>query len=415
MPQENSRSFRALDTLNFCNAGIQTGLGPFCAIFYAAVRHWNPGQIGILIACQQLAGIAIQPAVGHLVDESKHKRLLTAVAAAIVALGAAGIALLPQFGLQILVELTIGAAVTVFPPATAAFALGLVEENAISQRVARNETFTHAGNVVFAVIAGVAGTFLALASIFYGAAAFALGMAGAVWFIEGVSDEAARRGGGKEGEKEQARAGFLDLMRDKRVLAFAAAVVLFNISNAATLPLVGQILSKGHNGKSSAWEIALAVAVAEIVMVGTASASGKLAESRGRKPLLIVAFAFLALRNGLTVVSHNPWYLISLQALDGVAAGIYGVLLTLVTADLARGTGRFNFLQGTLQSAMGFGGFMSNITFGWVAKGLGFNASFLGLSAIGVAGGIFSQLRMPETHEPGGAQDKDESDGSAAA
>jgi hypothetical protein len=64
---------------------------------------------------------------------------------------------------------------------------------------------------------------------------------------------------------------------------------------------------------------------------------------------------------------------------------------------------------------MGFGGFMSNITFGWVAKGLGFNASFLGLSAIGVAGGIFSQLRMPETHEPGGAQDKDESDGSAAA
>jgi hypothetical protein len=87
------------------------------------------------------------------------------MAAGIVALGAAGIALLPQFGLQILVELTIGAAVTVFPPATAAFALGLVEENAISQRVARNETFTHTGNVVFAVIAGVAGTFIALASI----------------------------------------------------------------------------------------------------------------------------------------------------------------------------------------------------------------------------------------------------------
>jgi MFS family permease len=77
---------------------------------------------------------------------------------------------------------------------------------------------------------------------------------------------------------------------------------------------------------------------------------GKARRNRGRKPLLITAFAFLALRNGLTVVSHNPWYLISLQALDGVAAGIYGVLLTLITADLARGTGRFNFLQGILQS-----------------------------------------------------------------
>jgi hypothetical protein len=111
-------------------------------------------------------------------------------------LGAAAIALLPQFGLQIVVELMIGVAVTVFPPATASFALGLVEENAISQRVARNETFTHAGNVVFAVVAGVADTLIALASIFYGAAALALGMAGSVWFINGVSDEAARRGGG---------------------------------------------------------------------------------------------------------------------------------------------------------------------------------------------------------------------------
>ena len=98
MPQDNSRSLRALDILNFCNAGIQTGLGPFCAIFYSAVRHWNPGQIGVLVACQQLAGIAIQPAVGHWVDESRHKRLITAAAAVVIALGAAGIALLPQFG-----------------------------------------------------------------------------------------------------------------------------------------------------------------------------------------------------------------------------------------------------------------------------------------------------------------------------
>jgi hypothetical protein len=65
-------------------------------------------------------------------------------------------------------------------------------------------------------------------------------MAGSVWFIEGMSDEAARRGGGKEREKEQARAGFLDLMRDKRVLAFAAAVILFNISNFATCRWLGR-------------------------------------------------------------------------------------------------------------------------------------------------------------------------------
>ena len=89
--------------------------------------------------------------------------------------------------------------------------------------------------------------------------------------------------------------------------------------------------------------------------------------------------------------------MIGLQTLDGVAMGIYGVLLTLITADLARGTGRFNFLQGSVQSAMGLGGVLSNGLFGWTAKVMGFNASFWGLAMIAVAGGALWQTKMPET------------------
>jgi MFS family permease len=100
-------------------------------------------------------------------------------------------------------------------------------------------------------------------------------------------------------------------------------------------------------------------------------------------------------------VSHNEYYLIGLQALDGVAMAIYGVLLTLITADLARGTGRFNLLQGAVQSAMGLGGVLSNSMFGWIAKSAGFNASFLGLATVAAAGGLFFQFRMPETKSEG--------------
>jgi MFS family permease len=99
----------------------------------------------------------------------------------------------------------------------------------------------------------------------------------------------------------------------------------------------------------------------------------------------------------LTVVSHNGYYLISLQAIDGIAMAIYGVLLTLVTADLAKGTGRFNFLQGAVQSSMGLGGLLSNLLFGFVAKGVSFNASFLGLAGVAIAGGALYQFKMPET------------------
>jgi MFS family permease len=172
---------------------------------------------------------------------------------------------------------------------------------------------------------------------------------------------------------------------------------LFYFANAATLPLVAQILTAGKQGRSAVWEVSAMVTIAEVVMVGVAVISGKVAGKWGRKPLFLIGFGFLAIRNALTVVSHNHFYLIGLQTLDGVAMGIYGVLLTLVTADLAKGTGRFNFLQGAVQSSMGLGGMLSNLLFGFIAKSMGFNASFLGLSAVAVAGGLLYQTRMPET------------------
>ncbi|MBV8068794.1 MAG: MFS transporter [Acidobacteriaceae bacterium] len=398
MSEAKTRSLWALDALNFCNAGIQTGLGPFMSIYYTAVRHWNPGQIGILIACQSLSGIAVQGFVGNWIDESHHKRLATAIASGIVALGALGIAVVPQFYLQIIIQLVIGLAVTIFPATTAAFALGLVEQNKLSRRVARNESLTHTGNAAFAIAAGAVGTLLALEGIFFAAAIFAAGMIPAALSIQAsdVSYEAAR-GGGEAGESEPPRRGIRELFVDKRVLTFAVAVVLFYFANAATLPLVGEILTQGKHGRQSAWQVAAAVIVAEAVMIGVAVFGGRLADAWGRKPLFLLGFAMLAIRNGLTVVNHNEYYLISLQAFDGIAMGLYGVLLTLVTADLARGTGRFNLLQGAVQSAMGLGGVLSNAFFGWVAKAMGFNASFWGLAIVAAAGGALYQLRMPET------------------
>jgi predicted MFS family arabinose efflux permease len=88
--------------------------------------------------------------------------------------------------------------------------------------------------------------------------------------------------------------------------------------------------------------------------------------------------------------------------------------LTLVTADLAKGTGRFNFLQGAVQSSMGLGGVLSNSLFGFVAKSMGFNASFWGLSAVAVAGGLLYQTKMPETKPDKQTEDEKGKDTRAA-
>jgi predicted MFS family arabinose efflux permease len=275
----------------------------------------------------------------------------------------------------------------------------MVDQKDVPHRIARNETCTHTGNVVFVIAAGLVGTFVTLKGIFFGAAAFATGMAVSAFFIDGdhVDHEGARAGGGTSDGNGGERPGFRQLFTDKRIITFTASVVLFYFANAATLPLVAQILTKGQKGRGSAWQVAAAIVVAEAAMVFVARSSGKFADRWGRKPLFLIGFGALALRNALTVVNHDRHYLISLQAFDGVAMAIYGVLLTLVTADLAKGTGRFNFLQGAVQSSMGLGGFLSNRLFGFVAKTMGFNASFWGLAAVAVAGGTLYQMKMPET------------------
>jgi hypothetical protein len=49
---------------------------------------------------------------------------------------------------------------------------------------------------------------------------------------------------------------------------------------------------------------------------------------------------------------------------------------------------------------MGLGGVLSNSLFGWIAKAAGFNASFLGLAAVALGGGVLYGTAMPETkHE----------------
>jgi MFS family permease len=400
---DKQRSLRALDALNFFNAGIQTGLGPFIAIYYASDRHWNPGQIGMLLSIQSLSGIVLQSLVGDFIDNSTHKRYISAAAALVVTLGCLGIVLAPNFFWQCVVQFIIGVSVTVFPAATSGFTLGLVAKDQLSERVSRNETVTHSGNVLYAAIAAVVGQVLAIGTLFYAAALFAAGMVGSSLTIrKGDLDHEAARAGeeGKEGGQEHA--GWRDLLKDRRIFTFTAVVVLFNVANASTLPLVGQLLGQGKKS-ASVWQVAACVIVAELVMVGVAGLIGKRADTWGRKPIFLFAFAILAARNFLTIVNHDQWYLISLQSLDGVAAAIYGVLLTLVIADLAKGTGRFNFMQGAVQSAMGLGGFLSNIAFGWVAKSMGFNASFIGLGVAAICGGALYMFRMPETAE--GKQD----------
>src|SRR6185312_16775971 len=95
------------------------------------------------------------------------------------------------------------------------------------------------------------------------------------------------------------------------------------------------------------------IITAQLVMVPVALAASRLASSWGRKPVFLIGFAVLPVRGLLYCLSVNPAYLVAVQLLDGIGAGIFGVVSVLVVADLTKGTGRFNLTQGALSTATG--------------------------------------------------------------
>ena len=130
--------------------------------------------------------------------------------------------------------------------------------------------------------------------------------------------------------------------------------------------------------------------IAEIVMIGTAYLMSRMVNRFKRKMLFLLAFLILPVRAVLYTLVESPSLFLLIQALDGVAAGILGIMGIVINSDLAVDTGRFNFLQGLGAMSIGMGESVSQLFAGFTAQLLGFNISFLSLASVGVVGILFS-------------------------
>ena len=88
------------------------------------------------------------------------------------------------------------------------------------------------------------------------------------------------------------------------------------------------------------------------------------------------------------------------QILNGMSSAVFGVMMTLVAADLTRGKGQFNLALGTLGVAISIGASLSTFLTGIAAATLGARVAYAGLTLAGLAGVLLLWLRMPETHMP---------------
>jgi MFS family permease len=375
----------------------------FVTVYLSATRHWNPAQVGIVVGAQNIATMLGQPFAGALIDRSERKKWLVMAAATIVAIGCLLVLIARTAVEETATQILIALASAIFAPAIAAISLGLVGHEYLASRVARNEAFNHAGKVALAVIAACVGIRFGHSWIFGLLSAFGIGAVVAASRIREreIDHEAARAADQVDGTGKQDRHGYHlasihELIRDRRIPTFLACIVLFHLANAALLQLIGQRLALGNDGLASTY-MSACIIVAQITMIPVALIAGKFTGRVGRRPIFLTAYCVVGLRALLFATADSPTALIAIQMLDGIGSALFGVTWTLINSDLAKGTGRFNLLQGSAAAAWYCGAFASNFIGGVAANRWGFSRAFLGLAITAACGFLLFLLRMPET------------------
>ena len=392
----------SLDAINFLLADVRGALGPYLNVFLVTEQHWSQSEVGWVTAIGGLLGLAVQTPIGAAIDTLHSKRGAIILALAVLGIGAVVIFAWPTFWPVAIANSLMAIVGDVFGPAVAALTLGLFARKQLASRLGRNSAFDHAGNVAIAVIAAGVGYAFSQRAVFLLVPAFAMLAGLAVLSIPAKAIDFDRaRDLDRNSEVAPAttgRSGYGILLKSRPLVVFGVCVMLYHFANAALLPLVGQKLAAAHPKEATAMMSACIVA-AQAVMLPIALLVGRTADRWGRKPLFLAAFAVLPVRALLYTFSDNSVWLISIQLLDGVSAGIFGALTPLVIADIMRGTGRYNLAQGAIATATGIGASLSGIGAGVIVDHFGYKPAFLAAGAAAVLALIVFALQMPETAE----------------
>ena len=389
-------SLRGLDWFIFFLADVQTGFGPFIAV-YLTTQKWTQGQIGLVLSIGGIVGLIGQMPGGAIVDAARSERLVAGFAVAAIGISALAYAAWPIFPVVVAAATLHAAASCVLGPAIAAISLGLVGPLAMGERLGRNARYASLGNGVAAAVMGTAGYLLSSRSVFLVTFILAVPTLLALARIRESEIDVAQAHGAVPREVPDANAtSVLSLVRQPPLLIFAAAVLLLQLANAAMLPLMAGVVTT----RSSQWApvlIAACIIVPQAIVALTSPSVGRKAQQWGRRPLLLLGFGALAIRGVLFATVSDPYLLVGVQVFDGVTAAVFSVMIPLIVADVAFGSGHFNLAQGIVGTATGIGASLSTVLAGTVSDRFGSSVAFTGLAAVAAVGLAMIWLVMPET------------------
>jgi MFS family permease len=379
----------------FCVADVQTGFGPFVAVYLTA-QAWTQVDIGLILTVGGLVALAGQMPGGALVDAVRSARWAAMIAVLAIGVSALALALWPIFPIVMGSRVLHAAASCVLGPAIAAISLGLVGHAALGERIGRNARFMSIGAGLSAAAMGASGHLLSNQAVFLVTAALVVPTVLALARIR-MSDVALYRDRAEMFERSAPSAApSRRLLTNRPLIIFACCILLFHLANAAMLPLMGGVMAT----RASEWataSIAACMIVPQLVVAAFSPWIGRQSMWWGRRPLLVAAFAALAVRGVLFAMVTDPYTVIAVQLLDGISAAVLGVMFPLVVADVTRSSGRFNLALGIVGSAVGIGAALSTTLAGFMADHFGRGVTFCGLAGVAALGLVLVCMLMPET------------------
>lgn len=395
-PPPSRQSQRGLDWFVFFLADVQTGFGPFIAV-YLTTQKWTQVEIGFVLSIGGIVGLLGQMPGGAIVDAARSERVVAGFAVAAIGLSALAYALWPIFPIVTSAAVLHAMASCVLGPAIAAISLGLVGPRAIGERLGRNARFASLGNGSAAALMGACGYYISNRSVFLVTFLLALPTLFALSRIrEGEIDIAQAHGAIYREAPDDKATGILSLVRQKSLLIFACSILMLQLANAAMLPIMASTVTK----QSSQWApvlIAACIIVPQAIVALMSPAVGRQANAWGRRPLLLIGFGALAMRGLLFATVTDPFLLVAVQVFDGITAAVFAVMIPLIVADIAFGTGHFNLALGIVGTATGIGASLSTVLAGYVADKFGSSVAFVGLAGVAATGLLLILSLMPET------------------
>ncbi|EAI4326231.1 MFS transporter [Campylobacter upsaliensis] len=380
-------AYFALAWLNFFIADVRDGLGPYLGVFLKE-HQFTESQIGLITTSTSLCALIFGIFLGVLIDKTHFKRGIIALCIAGIVLATGANYFYPHFTFTLMAQIAIALCAVCLAPAFSAITLGIVGQKGFSKQISLNEAYKHVGTAFSAGLSFIFALYYGIGAIFIITALMGVCALVFLALLKSSQINHAVACGKEEGVEIPLRKA----LGDVRVLFLGLVMFCFHLSNAYMLPLLSQRAHTLGIDSSGAYAAAT-ILIAQCTMIGISLLCMRLLQTKGNPHfssiyvyLMGIALFGLIVRGGVAAHFDGILAMIIVQILDGVGAGIVGVILPLLVAMLMRGSGHINAAFACVMTFGGVGAALSGSLGGYIAQYFGYFYAYLTLAFVAAFG-----------------------------